>query len=117
MKPEAVRDSVISALEDMKGIEIVTLDVRTLTEITDYMIICTGRSSRHIKSLADDIAMKGKAMKLSHVHLEGEDESEWVLVDLGDVVVHIMTADARNFYSLEDLWEPVKELRDHKTNS
>ncbi len=115
MRSEELRDLALKALDDMKGIDIVTMDVRSLTSITDYMIVCTGRSTRHVKALADSVAVKAKEMNASHVRTEGERESEWVLVDLGDVVVHIMTSASRSFYSLEDLWEPVKELREHKT--
>ena len=112
MKPEELRDLALTALDDMKGIDIVTIDVRTLTTITDYMLICTGRSSRQVKALAENVAVKAKENKASTVRTEGDTESEWVIVDLGDVVVHVMTPNTRSFYSLEDLWEPVKELRD-----
>lgn len=114
MKSEELRDLAIQALEDSKGIDIATIDVRTLTNITDYMIICTGRSTRHVKSLAESVATKAKEMHASFVRTEGESESEWILVDLGDIVVHVMLPATRTFYSLEDLWEPVKELREHK---
>lgn len=117
MKPEEIRDLAVTALDELKGVDIVTMDVRTLTSITDYMIICTGRSTRQVKALAETVMVKGKEAKLSHVHIEGDKESEWVLVDLGDVVVHVMTAATRSFYSLEDLWEPVKEMRENKSNS
>lgn len=116
MKPEELRDAAIKALEDSKGIDITPLDVRTLTSITDYMIICTGRSTRHVKALAESVAVKAKEMNASFVRTEGESESEWILVDLGDVVIHAMTPASRAFYSLEDLWEPVKELREQNNN-
>tara|TARA_R110000868_G_scaffold103831_4_gene285719 strand:- start:879 stop:1232 length:354 start_codon:yes stop_codon:yes gene_type:complete len=116
MKPEELRDLAINTLDEMKGIDIVPMDVRTVTSITDYMVICTGRSSRHVKALAESVSTAAKEKKVTFVRTEGEQESEWVLVDLGDVVVHVMLADARAFYSLEDLWEPVKELRDNKTS-
>jgi ribosome-associated protein len=116
MKPEELRDLAVTVLDDMKGVDIVSIDVRTLTSITDYMVICTGRSTRHVKALAESVAAKAKEMKADFVRTEGERESEWILVDLGDVVIHIMLATTRSFYSLEDLWEPVKELRDHNTN-
>lgn len=115
MNSEELRDLAVHDLEDMKGTDIAALDVRTLTSITDYMIICTGRSTRHVKAMADSVAAKAKEMKVSQVRTEGDNESEWVLVDLGDVVVHLMTAATRDFYSLEDLWEPVKELRDQQS--
>ncbi len=116
MKPEEILDLAVKELDEMKGIDIVSMDVRTLTSITDYMVICTGRSTRHVKALAENLATKAKQMKVSVVRTEGDQESEWVLVDLGDVVIHIMLPTARAFYSLEDLWEPVKELRDQQAN-
>lgn len=112
MKSEELRDLAIKSLDDLKGIDIVTMDVRTLTTIADYMIVCTGRSTRHVKSLAESVAVKAKEMKNPIVRTEGEKDGEWVLVDLGDVIVHVMLATTRTFYSLEDLWEPVKELRE-----
>ena len=114
MKPEELRDLAINALDDLKGLDIVTMDVRTLTSITDYMIICTGRSTRHVKALAESVASKAKDQQAQFIRTEGERESEWILVDLGDVVVHVMLPNTRSFYSLEDLWEPVKELRDNQ---
>lgn len=114
MKAEDLRDLAIKELEELKGIDIITMDVRSITVITDYMIICTGRSTRHVKALAENLVTKTKERKVSTVRMEGGHESEWTLVDLGDVVVHVMLASARTFYSLEDLWEPVKEMREHK---
>lgn len=116
MNSEDIRDLAQTALEDSKGINIVTLDVKSLTSITDYMIICTGRSTRHVKALAESVSVKAKENKVSFVHTEGDKDSEWILVDLGDVVVHVMLEATRSFYSLEDLWEPVKELRGQLSN-
>src|SRR3990167_7349559 len=101
MKPEELRDLAITALDDLKGIDIVTMDVRSLTSIADYMIICTGRSTRQVKALAEAVALKAKEAKHPIVRTEGERESEWVLVDLGDVIIHVMLASTRSFYSLE----------------
>lgn len=114
MKPEELREIAVTALEDMKGIDITVMDVRTLTSITDYMIVCTSRSTRHAKALAESVSTKAKEMKASFVRTEGEKDGEWILVDLGDVVIHIMVATVRSFYSLEDLWEPLKDLRENK---
>lgn len=115
MKSEQLRDLVINALDDLKGIDIVSIDVRSLTPITDYMVICTGRSTRHVKGLAENVATAAKEKKVSFIRTEGGPESEWILVDLGDIVVHVMLASTRAFYALEDLWEPIKELREQKT--
>lgn len=115
MKSEELRDLAVTALEDSKGIDIAVMDVRTLTSITDYMIICTGRSTRQVKALAENVASKIKQHHAASVRIEGERESEWILVDLGDVVVHVMLPSTRSFYSLEDLWEPVKEMREQKS--
>ncbi len=115
MKPEEIRDLAINALDELKGMDIVSMDVRTLTSITDYMVICTGRSSRHVYSLADNVSVRAKEKQVTCVRTEGAKESEWMLVDLGDVVVHVMTSASRTFYNLEDLWEPVKELRDNQS--
>lgn len=114
MKAEEIRDLAITALEEVKGTDIVAIDVRELTSITDYMIICSGRSGRQVKALAENVAVKAKENKVNPVHTEGDAESEWVLVDLVEVVVHVMTPTAREFYSLEDLWEPIKEMRETK---
>src|SRR5689334_13976430 len=114
MKPSELRDFCVNTLDEMKGTDITAIDVCSLTTITDFMVVCTGRSTRHVKSLADNLAAKAKAKQLS-VRMEGDKESEWVVVDLGDVVVHVMLAATRDFYSLEDLWEPVKELREQQT--
>ncbi len=105
MNTEKLKQTALTALTDLKAIELVVLDVRSLTTITDYMIICTGSSSRHVKSLADTVSQKAKAAGATFVHTEGTEEGEWIVVDLGDVVVHVMQAATREFYSLEDLWE------------
>lgn len=94
----------IHALEEIKGKSIVCMDVRKLTQITDYMIVVTGTSSTHIKALCDKVVKDVKAEGVKVVGLEGREQSEWVLVDLGGVVVHIMLAPVRALYRLEDLW-------------
>lgn len=112
MTPEDIRELAMNTLDEMKGIDITLIDVRSLTTITDYMIICTGRSTRQVKALAETLATKAKEKKVSFIRTEGEADSEWILVDLGDVVVHVMLPATRAFYGLEDLWEPVKDLRE-----
>ena len=97
-------DLVINALEDIKGQDIVTLDVRELTDITDTLIVASGTSNRHVKSLASNVSMEAKKQGMRPLGVEGEDAGEWVLVDFGDVVVHVMLPATRDFYDLERLW-------------
>ena len=96
--------TVIDALEGIKATEILSLDVREFKTITDYMIIATGNSNRHVNATANRVLEECKAKGFTHLGMEGEQEGEWVLLDLGDVVVHIMLAKTREFYSLERLW-------------
>jgi len=95
---------VIKALEDLKGKNIVTLDVKHLTDVMDTMIIVSGTSNRHVKSLADNARMELKKAGYLHYGMEGEDAGEWVLVDFGGVVLHVMQPHIREFYDLERLW-------------
>jgi len=95
---------VIDALEELKGVDIRVLDVRGLTSITDRMVVASGTSTRHVKSLADNVARKTREAGFRALGVEGEQAAEWVLVDLGDVVVHVMMPSVREFYALEKLW-------------
>jgi len=104
LKNRDISRLVIEALDDLKGASIKSIDVRDLTSITDFMVITTARSNIHAKALADSVVKKSKESGLEVVGTEGRSQSEWVLVDLGDVVVHIMTESMRVLYSLEDLW-------------
>ncbi len=93
-----------SALEEIKGQEIICLPVSELTTMTDYMLIATGTSSTHVKALADELIRQAKKAGVRIQGVEGQEQAEWVLVDLGAVVVHIMLAATRRLYNLEDLW-------------
>ena len=107
MTPEALRDLVVDTLEDLKGRDIVTLPVADLTDITDYMIIVSGTSNRHVKSLVDRVVEAAKEADHPPRGVEGRETNEWVLVDLGDVLVHVMQAETRKFYDLERLWQDI----------
>ncbi len=102
--PQLVRDQVIAALEDGKARDIVSLDVAKLTDITDHMVIASGTSNRHVKALVDRVAETAKAAGIGVIGIEGRELNEWVLMDLGDVLVHVMQSEARSFYDLERLW-------------
>ncbi len=104
MTPERLRDEVIVALEDRKGRNIVTIDVSKTSAVTDYMVIASGTSNRHVKALIDEVTDHSKAVGAPPVGVEGRETGEWVLLDLGDVVVHVMQQEAREFYDLERLW-------------
>lgn len=95
---------VINALEDLKGQDIVEMDVGELTDVMDKLVIATGTSSRHVKSLANNVVVDAKANGFQPLGVEGLETGEWVLVDLGDIVVHIMLDASRHFYDLEKLW-------------
>ncbi len=92
------------ALEDLKAVEPVVLDVRSLSSVMDYLIVASGTSSWHVKSLADNVLTKAREQGVRPLGIEGERAGEWVLVDFGDVVVHVMQPAARSFYDLERLW-------------
>ena len=107
----------IEALNDLKALDLITIDIREITSLADTMIICTGRSNRHVKSLAENVIEKVKQSHHTYIKTEGGKEGEWVIVDLADVIVHVMLPATRAFYNLEDLWEPIEQLREHHANS
>jgi ribosome-associated protein len=101
---QTLKDIVINALEDMKAKDITVLDVKPLTSVADLMIVASGTSNRHVKSIADNVREKVKQAGIMPLGMEGEDAAEWVLVDLSDIIVHVMLPDTRRFYDLEKLW-------------
>lgn len=104
MNSEEIRDVVVEALEDLKGIEIKILDVRDKTSVTDILVIASGKSARQIKALANNVQEMVKEKGLNPLSTEGSQDSGWTLIDLGDVVVHVMLPETRDFYNLEKLW-------------
>jgi ribosome-associated protein len=101
---ETLLDSVHAALEELKAKDMVRIDVRGKSSVCDFMVIASGTSSRHVKSIADEVVRFAKKLDVMPLGVEGEREAEWVLVDLGDVVVHVMLPRVREFYALERLW-------------
>lgn len=99
-----------NTLDDMKAMDIVVLDVQGITSIADYMVICSGNSTRHVKAIARELVEQAKHNGVRPLGVEGEQDSEWILVDLGDIVVHIMLPKARDFYNLEKLWGTVEAV-------
>jgi ribosome-associated protein len=104
MQAEQLKALVTEALDDLKAVNTVTMDVSGLTDVMDYLVIASGTSNRHVKSLADNVCMEAKKQGQRALGVEGEDAGEWVLVDFGDVVVHVMLPATRDFYDLERLW-------------
>lgn len=104
MQLEALRQLVIDTLGDMKARDITVIDVRGKTAITDFMIIASGTSDRHVKAIAETLAYRAKEAGEAPLGLEGTNEGEWALVDLNGVVVHVMLPKVRDFYNLERLW-------------
>jgi ribosome-associated protein len=104
MESKQLEQLVLAALEDLKGNHIVSLDVRELTDVMDYLVIASGSSNRHVKALSGNVTDEAKRQGVRALGVEGLNGAEWVLVDLGDVVVHVMLPATRDFYDLERLW-------------
>ena len=101
---ETLLKTVLAAVEDLKAKDVVQIDVRGKSSVCDFMVIASGTSTRHVKSIADEVVRFAKKLDVMPLGVEGEREAEWVLVDLGDVVVHAMLPRVREFYALERLW-------------
>jgi len=103
---------VLESLDDIKAVDVVCIDVRDKTELTDYMIVVSGTSNRHVKSIANNVVVDAKAAGFMPLGIEGLDEGEWVLLDLTDVVIHMMLPSAREFYDIERLWSMSVQARE-----
>ena len=106
-----LEDLVVSALEDFKALDIIVIDVSGQSPLTERMVIASGNSTRHVKSMAENLVVKSKAHGNPPLGIEGQKEGEWVLVDLNDVIVHLMLPQTRAFYNLEKLWEASNKRR------
>lgn len=111
MRVDRIVKAVVAALEDIKGRDIVVLNVTRITAMFDRVIIASGDSTRQVKALADNVQVKLKAAGVAVHGVEGAAAGEWVLVDLGSVVVHVMQPAVREYYNLEELWTPPKPAR------
>lgn len=104
LQGKALQDFVIDKIDDLKGQDIIALNVQGKSSITDCMIICTGTSSRHVISIADHVVQESRAAGLMPLGIEGKNGADWIVVDLGDVIVHVMQDESRRLYELEKLW-------------
>lgn len=116
MQTEQMIELVETALEDIKARDLVQLDVRGKSTVTDYMLIASGSSNRHVKSSAEAVASAAKKAGVEVLGMEGLDSGEWALVDLGDLVVHVMQTQVRDLYDLEGLWGP-DAVNDEQANA
>ena len=105
MQEQQLKQFVLQQLEDMKAKEITVIDVSATSDVTDTMIVCTGNSKRHVRSVAEQTALAAKKEGETPLGIEGLEGSEWVLLDMGTIVVHVMQDETRQFYQLEKLWE------------
>ncbi len=111
MHSEQLTRLVVEALEGVKAVDVRVMDVRGMTDITDFMVVASGRSNRQVRALAEKVVEAAKLAGVAPLGTEGEAQAEWVLVDLGDVVVHAMQPETRDFYALEKLWSNSQSSR------
>ena len=103
---QKLKNKIINSLEDIKAVNPIAIDVTKISSLTDFMVIASGTSNRHIASMSEYVLEDLKETNISGIKIEGQGGDDWVLVDAGDVVIHLMSADAREFYDLESLWDP-----------
>lgn len=111
LSAQQLQQLVLTTLEDLKALDIKSVEVTGLNPLTDHLVVASGNSTRHVKSMADKLVQVAKANGIRPLGVEGEREAQWVLVDLNDVIVHLMLPQARAFYNIEKLWEVSKDQR------
>lgn len=104
MQSTELKAFIVDKIDDLKAKDVVVLDVTNQSNITDYMVICTGTSKTHVRAIAENVVVQAKAAGIPPLGVEGRDSSEWVLVDMGDVILHVMQDSTREYYQLEKLW-------------
>ncbi|MFI8415355.1 ribosome silencing factor [Serratia sp. NPDC078593] len=104
MQGKALQDFVVDKIDDLKGQDIIALDVQGKSSITDCMIICTGTSTRHVMSIANHVVQEARELGMELYGMKGQEASDWIVVDLGEVIVHVMQEESRRLYELEKLW-------------
>ena len=101
-----LKETILNSLEDIKAVNPVAIDVKNISSLTDFMVIASGTSYRHLAAMSERVLEGLKENNVSGIRIEGQGGDEWLLVDAGDVIIHLMSSDAREFYDLESLWDP-----------
>lgn len=101
-----LKENILNSLEDIKAVNPVAIDVKNISSLTDFMVIASGTSNRHLAAMSERVLEGLKENNVSGIRIEGQGGDEWLLVDAGDVIIHLMSSDAREFYDLESLWDP-----------
>ena len=101
-----LKEKILNSLEDIKAVNPVAIDVKNISSLTDFMVIASGTSNRHLAAISEKVLEGLKENNVSGIRIEGQGGDEWLLVDAGDVIIHLMSSDAREFYDLESLWDP-----------
>ena len=101
-----LKETILNSLEDIKAVNPVAIDVKNISSLTDFMVIASGTSNRHLAAMSERVLEGLKENNVSGIRIEGRGGDEWLLVDAGDVIIHLMSSDAREFYDLESLWDP-----------
>lgn len=103
---KALKNKILESLENIKAVNPVAIDVKKISSLTDFMVIASGTSNRHLAAMSDKVIEGLKDCNVSGIKIEGQGGDEWLLVDAGDVIIHLMSSEARAFYDLESLWDP-----------